>query len=194
MEDTLIFVDNGFFKLVKEYFEKTSGKKKRLLQTFRNICKKENLNLEHLFFYFAPPFQSRIPTDKENSMKGRYDKIKKMIEQKQWATMREGRCQKIYNEFGEVKFNQKGVDSWIIADLCLFKKKFPQINKVILISSDSDFAPIIEMIKKEMNIEVILYTYFEKSRKSIFRCSNHLLKSCSKWVKLNERDFENFEK
>ena len=78
--------------------------------------------------------------------------------------------------------------------MCLFKKKFPQINKVILISSDSDFAPIIEMIKKEMNIEVILYTYFEKSRKSIFRCSNHLLKSCSKWVKLNERDFENFEK
>ena len=43
MEGTIIFVDNGFFGLVKKHF---SNKKKKYLQTFRNICKKENLNLK----------------------------------------------------------------------------------------------------------------------------------------------------
>ena len=49
--DTVLFVDNGFFKLVKKEIETVTKKKKKLLQTFRNICKKENLELKHLFFY-----------------------------------------------------------------------------------------------------------------------------------------------
>ncbi len=190
MEDCLVLVDNGFFKLVKKEFEIESKKKKKFLQTFRNICKNENLRLKHLFVYMAPPFQSRIPTNEENSMKMKYDLIKKMLDKKEWATVREGRCQRIFNEKGKPFFNQKAVDSWIVADMCLFKDDFPNINKIILISSDSDFAPIIKMIKDKMNINVILYTYFDKGRKSKFHRSNHLLKVVSKWVKLKEEDFE----
>jgi len=73
MEDTLIFVDNGFFKLVKKHFEIISRKKKKLLQTFRNICENEKLNLKHLFFYAAPPYQSEIPTLKEKKLKRNYN-------------------------------------------------------------------------------------------------------------------------
>jgi len=190
MEDCLVLVDNGFFKLVKKEFEIKTGKKKKFLQTFRNICKNENLNLKHLFVYMAPPFQSRVPTNEESSMKRKYDLIKKMLDKKKWVTVREGRCQKIFDDKGEVKFNQKGVDSWIVADLCLFKDDFPEINKVILVSSDSDFAPIVKMIKGRKNIEVILYTYFDYDRKGKFHRSNHLLNVCSKWVRLKEKDFE----
>lgn len=53
MENTLVFVDDGFFGLLKKHFQKESGKDKKYLQTFRNICKKENLNLKHLFIYTA---------------------------------------------------------------------------------------------------------------------------------------------
>jgi len=67
MEETLVFVDNGFFKLVKDYFEKQSKKKKKLLQTFRNICKKEGLDMKHLFFYYSPPYQSENPSLKKIS-------------------------------------------------------------------------------------------------------------------------------
>jgi len=190
MDDCLVLVDNGFFKLVKKEFEIKTNKKKKFLQTFRNICKNEKLNLKHLFVYMAPPFQSRIPTIKENSLKRKYDKIKKMLDKKKWATVREGRCQKIFDEKGKIKFNQKSVDSWIVADMCLFKEDFPNINKIILVSSDSDFAPIIKLIKEKMNIEVILYTYFDNERKSRFHRSNHLLKVVSKWVKLNEEVLE----
>jgi uncharacterized LabA/DUF88 family protein len=190
MDDCLVFVDNGFFKLVKKEFEIKTGKRKKFLQTFRNICKKENFNLKHLFVYMAPPFQSRVSTTKESSLKMKYDKIKKMLDKKKWSTVREGRCQKIFDEAGKIVFNQKGVDSWIVADLCLFREDFPEINKIILFSSDSDFAPIINLIKEKMNIEVILYTYFDKERKGRFHRSNHLFKSVSKWVKLSEGDFE----
>jgi len=190
MEETLVFVDNGFFKLVKRYFENKSGKRLKLLQAFRNICKNENLNLKHLFFYWAPPFQSRIPTLDEKIRKKKYDLLKKMFDRKKWATMREGRCQKIFNKNGMPTFNQKGVDSWIVADLCLFKEDYPNVKKIILVSSDSDFAPIIKLIKDKMDIDVILYTYFEGDRRSLFRRSNHLLKVVSKWVKLKNEDFD----
>lgn len=189
MEDCLIFVDRGFFKLIKKEFEIKTKTKKKFLQTFRNICKNENLNLKHLFVYDAPPFQSRIPTCLENTLKKKYDNIKKMLDKKKWATVREGRCQKIFNN-KNVKFNQKGVDSWIVVDMCLFKKDFPEINKIILISSDSDFAPIINLIKNKMNINVILYTYFDNNRKGRFHRSNHLINVVSKWEKLKEEDFE----
>jgi len=190
MENCIVLVDNGFFKLIKKEFEIKTKKRKKFLKTFRNICKNENLNLKHLFVYMAPPFQSRVPTSEEKFLKRKYDKIKKMLNNKRWSTVREGRCQKIFDEKGEIKFNQKGVDSWIIADLCLFKDDFPEINKIILISSDSDFAPIIKLIREKRNIEVILYTYFDRDRKGKFHRSNHLLKSVSKWIKLKSEDFD----
>ena len=46
MERTLVFVDDGFFGLVKKNFQTLDGKPKKYLQTFRNICKKENLSLD----------------------------------------------------------------------------------------------------------------------------------------------------
>ena len=190
MEDCIVLVDNGFFKLVKKEFENKTKKPKKFLQTFRNICRKESLNLRHLFVYMAPPFQSRTPTQDEKNRKSTYDKIKRMLDSKRWATVREGRCQRIFDKEGNVSFNQKGVDAWIVADLCLFKDNFPDVNKVILISSDSDFAPIIEMIREKKNIEVVLYTYFENGRKGKFHRSNHLIKSCSRYRKLIPEDFD----
>jgi len=189
MEDCIIIIDNGFFKLVKKEFEKKSGNKKKFLQTFRNICQKENLNLKHLFFCSAPPYQSKKPTKKECELKKSYDNLIKLLSYKKWITTREGRCQKLKID-GKFKYSQKGVDSWIVADLCRFQKDFPDINKVILISSDSDFAPIIKYIQHYDNIEVILYTYFDKKRGSCFSLSNHLLNVCSKCVKLESEDFD----
>ena len=189
MKDTLVFVDDGFFGLVKKYFQK-DGKSKKYLQTFRNICNKENFNLKHLFIYTAPPYQGPAPTKKEDYLMSRYQNMTKMLKNKNWVTLREGRCQKIINNQGIEEFSQKGVDSLIILDLCEIKEEHPEINKIILIASDSDFVPVIERMKQK-GIEVIVYTYFDRKRGSKFSTSNHLLDVASKWVKLNEEDFEN---
>ncbi len=189
MEDTLIFVDDGFFGLVKKKFKKETGNNNKYLQTFRNICKKEKLNLKHVFIYTAPPYQSPKPTKNEIFMINRYTNMVKMLKKKKWITLREGRCQRTLNKDKKFDYRQKGVDALIILDMCDFKEDFPDIKKIILIASDSDFVPVIERMKKKGN-EIILYTYFDRKRNSRFSTSNHLLKVSSKWVKLEAKDFE----
>jgi len=189
IEDTLIFVDDGFFGLVKKHFQKEDGKPKKYLQTFRNICKKEDFDLKHLFIYTAPPYQSPRPTQKEDFLMSRYQNMTKMLRKKKWITLREGRCQKYLNEKGAEEFCQKGVDALVIMDMYDIKENYPKIKKIILIASDSDFVPVIERMKQK-GFEVIIYTYFDRKRKSRFSTSNHLLKKASKWVKLTKEDFE----
>lgn len=189
MEDTLLFVDDGFFGLVKNEIQKKTGKKKKYLQTFRNICKKENLNLKHVFIYTAPPYQSPKPTAHETSLMSKYQSMTKMLRNKEWITLREGRCQKIINKQGNADYYQKGVDALVILDMYDFKEVYPEIKKIILLASDSDFVPVIERMKKK-GVTVILYTYFDRLRGSKFSTSNHLLGIASKWVKLNEGFFE----
>ena len=189
MEDTLVFADDGFFGLVKKHFQKEDGRPKKYLQTFRNICKKENLNLKHLFIYICPPFQSPKPTEKEDFLMSRYQHMTKMLRKKKWITLREGRCQKIINKQGEEEFSQKGIDALIILDMYDIRENYPGIKKVILIASDSDFVPVIERMKQK-GFEIILYTYFDRKRNSRLSTSNHLLKVASKWVKLQKEDFE----
>ncbi|MFH1585523.1 MAG: NYN domain-containing protein [archaeon] len=189
MEDTLMFVDDGFFGLVKNHFSKEDGKPKKYLQAFRNICKKENLSLKHLYIYTAPPFQGPKPTKKEDFPTSRYQNMTRMLRKKKWITLREGRCQKYFNQKGEEDFCQKGVDALVIMDMFDIKENYPNIRKIILIASDSDFVPVI-MRMKQKGFEVRLYTYFDRKRKSRFSTSNHLLKVASRWQKLTKEDFE----
>ncbi|MFA5361441.1 MAG: hypothetical protein WC290_03250, partial [archaeon] len=59
-----------------------------------------------------------------------------------------------------------------------------------LVSSDTDFCPAIRDIKKRGNVEVILYTYFDKQRHSKFFLSNELIECCSIYCRLEKSDFE----
>ena len=69
------------------------------------------------------------------------------------------------------------------------KERYPAINKIILIASDSDFVPLIERMKQR-GFEVIIYTYFDRIRNSRFSTSNNLLKVASRWKKLLKNYFE----
>jgi len=189
VENALVFVDDGFFGLVKKHFQKNDNKPKKYLQTFRNICSKEEVNLEHLFIYTAPPFQSPTPTIKEASLMSRYQNMTKMLRKKKWITLREGRCQRVINEHGTFDYYQKGVDALVIMNMYDVKNSYPDLKKIILIASDSDFVPLLEKMKQK-GFEVIIYTYFDRLRKSRFSTSNHLLKVASRWVKLTKEYFE----
>jgi uncharacterized LabA/DUF88 family protein len=187
MEDSLIFVDNGFFKLVKRNFENKLNKKIGFFQTFRNICKDENLNLRHLFFYTAPPYQSENPSTKERGLVKNYNALIRMLRSKKWISIREGRCQRLKDN-GKFIYRQKGVDILLAMDLMKFEKKFKHIKKIILIACDSDFVPAIEELKRD-GIEIILYTYFDRKRDSPFSRYNELLNVCSRWVRFDEKLF-----
>jgi len=112
-----------------------------------------------------------------------------MLRKKNWITLREGRCQKFINLDGKEDFCQKGVDALIIMDMYDIKESYPNVKKIILIASDSDFVPLIEKMKKR-GVEIFIYTYFNRKRKSKFSTSNHLLKVASRWTMLTKEDFE----
>ena len=190
MENTLVFIDEGFLSKLSKFFGDGNYLKFDKIKFAKNISRKQNLFCKHIFYYTAPPFQGTPLEEKEKKMKKGYDSFIRVLNKNKIITIREGRVQKIFNEKGEIQFKQKGVDTLITIDLAHIKEDFPEIKKIILISSDTDFCPVIYDIKKRDSIEVILGTYFDKKRKSPFSLSNHLITSCSKWFKLTKEDFE----
>jgi uncharacterized LabA/DUF88 family protein len=184
MEETLVFLDEGFLSVLTKFF----GNEKRLkfdkFEFAKIISKEQSLFCKHLFYYTAPPYEGTIPTEKERKMKEGYDKFIASLSKDKGISVREGRCQRI-NE----KFTQKGVDTLLTIDLSHIKDDYPNVKKIILVSSDTDFCPAIKDIKDRNNIEVILYTYFDRKRGSKFSLSNELIACCSKYVKLKKEHF-----
>ena len=100
--------------------------------------------------------------------------------------IREGRCQRVKVD-GKFEYNQKAVDVYLAMDLTNVITKYPNAKRIILISSDSDFVPVIKNLE-ENGIKTILYTYYEKNRDSNFSRSNHLIKSVYKYKLIQKED------
>src|SRR3989344_1391304 len=191
MEETLVFIDEGFLDKLTKLFGDGVRLKFDKFEFAKAIAEKQNLFCKHLFYYTAPPFQGTPPTKKEQSMKEGYDKFIFSLSKNKKITVREGRCQRVINSDGKIEYNQKGVDVLLTIDLNHIKYDFQNVKKIILISSDTDFCPIIKDIKERGDIEVILYTYFDRKRRSKFSLSNELISCCSKYFKLTKQDFDN---
>jgi len=190
-KDTVVFIDGAFLEKLSKHFGKGVYLKFDRILLAIDLAKKQNLICKHLFYYTAPPFQSENSSEKERSMKEGYDKFIFALSKDKNIIIRQGRCQRIINSKGEIEYNQKGVDVLLTIDLSYIKQDFPEINKVILVSSDTDFCPVIRDVKKRGDIEVILYTYFDRTRNSKFSLSNELISCCSKYVRLTKEDFKN---
>jgi len=189
MEETVVFIDEGFLDKLTMLFGDGNRIKYNKFEFAKIIAKKLNFSCQHMFYYTAPPFQGTPPTKDEIIKKKGYDKFISKLSRNKNITIREGRCQKIVNQQGEIKYSQKGVDTLLTIDLEHLKEDYSNIRKIILVSSDTDFCPAIKDIKQRSNINVLLYTYFDRKRKSKFSLSNELISCCSKYFKLTKEDF-----
>lgn len=188
MEKAVVMIDAGFLSKVSYKLGEGHYFKYDLIKLAKRLSGKQNFIFKHLFFYNAPPFQSQPPTPDEKKRKEDYDSFVQKLSQHKEVTIREGRCQRLKID-GKYKYKQKGVDTLITMDLMDIPIENPSIKRVILIASDSDFVPIVERLKK-LGIQIILYTYFERNRKSIFSTSNKLLNSVTHYSKLTKEDFK----
>jgi len=186
-KDTLVFIDEAFLSKLSKYLGKGKYIKFDRMNFSVKLSKKEKLNLREIFFYIAPPFQSPNPTKEEEIKKKGYDSLLKKLKDKK-IIVREGKCQRLKID-GNFIYNQKAVDVFLAMDLTNVPIKFPNVKKIILISSDSDFVPVIKNLE-ENGIKTILYTYYEKNRESNFSRSNDLIKSVYKYVLLTRNDFD----
>jgi uncharacterized LabA/DUF88 family protein len=184
--NVIVFIDNAYLIRLKNYFfkEKFSYSLKYFIE---GLARKNNFFVRNIYLYDAPPFQSMKPNEKEKKMKEDYDKFVSFF-RKEGIVVREGRTQrlKIGNSF---IYHQKGVDMLLGIDMVGVLKEFPKLNTVVLVSGDSDFVPAVEKVKS-FDVKVILWTYFERNRKSPFSRSNHLINSVDEFIKLTKEDFE----
>lgn len=188
-DDTLIFLDSGFLSNLPKYFGGGRYLVYDLIKLSHNMAEKEGLICKKIFYFTAPPFQSTPPTTEENNRRKREDNFISKLRDNLLIKVEEGRVQRIKDESGKYLFKQKGVDALAIMRLSFVPVDFPDIKKIILVSSDTDFCPVINELKSK-GIEVILYFYNERKRNTTFSVSTELIKCCSNYVKLTKRDFE----
>ncbi|KHO49769.1 MAG: hypothetical protein QT01_C0002G0053 [archaeon GW2011_AR6] len=185
MEETLIFIDAGLLSKLSRYLGKGKYLVYDIIKFTKNLARKESLTCQQIFYYTAPPFQSEPPLKEEIKRKERYDKfIKKLLKTKE-VIIREGRCQRLKID-GKFIYKQKVVDSLMIMDLMRTPIDCPNIKKIIILASDSDFVPIIKYLRK-LNMEIILYTNYSKKRESNLSRSNELLKVVNRYVELTKQ-------
>ena|SRR3972149_3438473 len=184
MKSTILLIDAGYLSHISKHFGDGRPMKYKIENFAVNLCKDANLDCREIYFYVAPPFQSPKPTNDENKRKANYDKfifkLKKVFPK---INMREGRLQKIDNIF-----TQKGVDTLMTMDLLKIAQK-KEINEVILITSDTDFVPIINEVRKNHGLNIVLGYFTDRKRKSPFSLSNHLWKAVDKKILIKKEYF-----
>lgn len=183
-----VFIDDGFLAKLSKYFGNGKYLKFDRISFSKNLAKKENLNCKKIFYYTAPPFQSNNPTIEERARKDKYDRFVRKLRQK-GVIVQEGRCQKLKVNEERVRYCQKAVDILLAIDLMSVPINFPEIKKIILIASDSDFVPVVERLK-ELGIEIILYTYYVKKRDTGLSRSNFLMNAVSRYAKITKQNFD----
>lgn len=181
-----VLIDFGYLEKIGKKLTGLEKEHYKLQSLAINLCQRIGLWCEDIYFYYAPPFQYNKPTEEQANKKSLYDKyIHKIKTSIPPVYVREGRLQQI----GTNQFRQKGVDTLLTYDLL----RITQIRKyeaVILITADTDFAPIISNIKEDYpHSRIILAYYTDRLRNSPFSLSNHLWKEFTEKITISKKDF-----
>jgi uncharacterized LabA/DUF88 family protein len=179
-KEAVVFIDGAYFSLISKHFGSGKHLNVDIRKFAENISRTQGLICKKIYYYISPPFQTENPSKEEIRRKRGYDKFSTQLE-KQGIILREGRCQKIHNEY-----SQKGVDTLITIDLIRNAEKH---NNLILVTSDTDFVPAIEDVIRNNKVHVTIFFFNDFVRGSRFSMSDHILDVCNKRVLLKRKDF-----
>ncbi len=178
LKKTAICIDNGYFSKLCIGL----GVPKVYLNTLMDYVAERSGAKEHsIYIYDCMPYQSKVPTEKERMMYAKKNKFFDTLQRKHGFIIRLGKLQKIGK-----RYLQKKVDTLWTADISMLSYK-GIIDKVILVSGDSDFIPGIKIAQSEGVHTVLWYgesentgTSFDliKTCDEIHKITSKLLKSC----------------
>ena len=181
-----VFIDSEYLYKIKKEFDKKYGKKYSLDYKQFAITLSKSLNFwnNRTYYYTAPPYQSPISTDEEKRRLKGYDSVMNLYKKIPDFYVREGRCQKVFNEFRE-----KGVDTLLTMDLIetAYRK---EVKNLILVACDTDYVPVIKEIREKHKLKVSLFYYSDRIRGSKFSLSNHIQDACDQCILLTKEHFE----
>ncbi|MEK6914798.1 MAG: NYN domain-containing protein [Nanoarchaeota archaeon] len=183
-DKTIFFIDSGYLSFISKHFGEGKPLKYKIEKFAQSVASIKNLEIQEIYFYTAPPYQSPNPNKDENKRKRNYDKfIEKLGKVSPKIIVREGRVQK-----GDDGYQQKGVDTLLTMDLFKVSQR-GTIKNLILLTADTDFVPIIKEIRKEYQVKIILAYFTDKRRKSGFSLSNHLWEVCDDKILIKRNNF-----
>lgn len=184
IEETLVFIDGGYLSKISKYLGQGKYLRIDFIKFARYLAKKQHFFCKHLYFYTAPPFQSQKPTQDEAKRKASYDSFITQLRKIKEITIREGRLQKI-----DHTYTQKGVDTLMTIDL-LREPLQQKIKTIIILACDTDFVPVLNTLRQQHHIKIILYYFTDKTRNSLFSLSNHIFTACDAKMLLTAEDFK----
>lgn len=151
LDKAAVFIDGGFFLKVLNDL----GRPRVDYEKFSdNLC--ANNKRLRTYYYDCLPYQSDPPTPEERE---RYSKKSKWVDKLLFLPRFEVRLGKLAPRDGE--FEQKGVDVLFSVDIVRMSWA-KQIDRVVLITGDSDFIPAVNAAK-ETGVIVELYYYISRN-------------------------------
>lgn len=179
-----VYLDGGYLQKISKHLGKDEPLKYDIKELANTLAKQNNLWCSKVFFYTAPPYLSSNPSEQEKQRRSNYDRFANAMKKIPDFCFREGRCQK-----AEEDYNQKGVDTLITMDLmeiCRLKA----VKNILILTCDTDFVPILDKLRNEFGINIILVYYTDYQRKGKFSMSNHLWTACDKKFLINKSHFD----
>ena len=122
------------------------------------------------YYYTCMPYLSDPPKKEEQELYNRVKKFHEAIDKIPRFEIKLGRLQKI-----DGKFKQKGVDMQLGVDLVQMSAS-KQIDKAILIASDSDFVYAIEKAKSEGVVTTLVYFKENELNPTLLKAADEKLK------------------
>lgn len=135
MGQASVFIDGGYFRELTKFYGELSVD----YESFSDALADPDDRFR-TYLYDCPPWQSDPPTDEERRRISGYQKFKRALQYLDRFKIREGRLQRIGDDF-----RQKKVDIMLAVDAVKLAHT-GKIDRAILVTSDSDFVPVIEAI------------------------------------------------
>lgn len=184
LEETNVYLDEGYLSKISKHLGGGTYLSFDYNQFAITLARENNLWCNSVFYYTAPPFISSPPTENEKARQRGYDKLMAALRRIPNFNVREGRCQKVEGEY-----KQKGVDTLMTMDLMDLTRN-EKVKNIVVLTADTDFVPVLNKLRTDFQIKVVLAYYNDYVRKSKFSMSNHLQTACDKHFLIEKKHFE----
>lgn len=159
MGKVALFIDGGYFDKVLE----RHGRPRIDYQRFSDAAVAPDQRFR-TYYYHGPPWQADPPTAAERKRFGAYQSFVQRLEFLDRFAVRQGRLQRIGDGF-----IQKGVDILLAVDMVRLAF-IGKLDRVVLVSGDSDFVPAIEAVRDAGLTTTLLHAPEMNAHHSLVAC------------------------
>lgn len=151
MDRYAVFIDGGYARKVLEQF---GNPRISYLKLSEHVAgSQERLRT---YYYDCSPYVSSPPTAREKTRKAGFDRFVAALERQSRFQVKLGRLARHESSDGTIRFEQKMVDILLAVDLVQLSVGH-QIQRAVLLASDSDFVPAIQIARNAGTVVELYY-------------------------------------